>query len=442
MFRISIVISLTLAVLSGDMGQAQEWLEITPSTGGSPAPRRNAAAIYDPQAQRMILFAGKGAAGDFNDVWQFDLDAELWSEITPASGPAPAPRFTPNAVYDPVGQQMIIWSGQGASFYNDVWAFDLATGTWAEYLPPDPKPNIRYGTAAVFDPLARNLVTFAGFTNQGRFDDTWRFDVDNAVWTNVTPPQGNPLERCLHSASYDSANHRMIIYGGQQSGPLGDIWAFDLGQNSWTELTPPNSPPGRYFAANIYEPLNHRTVIFGGNRGSSGGMTNEVWAFNLALNTWQQLMPSGTPPQEREGAAAIYIRSQDRMVVFGGRGASFNLLNDVWTLNGLSEPTGIRGHVPGEAVAGFSLHQNYPNPFNPATKISFTLPAAAQVTVKVYNLLGQEVKTLLSGFLSPGKHEAEWNGTDGSNFEVPSGIYLYRLETRYFSESGKMVLIR
>jgi len=433
MFRISIVISLTLAVLSGDIGQAQEWLEITPSTGSSPAPRRNAAAIYDPQAQRMILFAGKGAAGDFNDVWQFDLDAELWSEITPASGPAPAPRFTPNAVYDPVGQQMIIWSGQGASFYNDVWAFDLATGTWAEYNPPNPQPNIRYGTAAVFDPLARDLVTFAGFTNLGRFDDTWRFDVEDATWINVTPAQGNPLERCLHSASYDSANHRMIMYGGQNTGPLGDIWAFDLAQNTWTELTPPNSPPGRFFAANIYDALNRRAIIFGGNRGSSGGMANEAWAFNLSANT---------PPQEREGAAAIYIRPQDRMVVFGGRGASFNLLNDLWALNGLSEPTGIGDHIPGEPVAGFTLQQNYPNPFNPATTIIFTLPAAEQVTLKVYNLLGQEVKTLLSGFLSSGKHEAEWNGTDGNNVEVPSGIYLYRLETRYFSESGKMVLIR
>ncbi len=442
MLRISMAIGLILAVQSSDMVCAQEWVEITPSGGVTPAPRRNAAAIYDPQAQRMILFAGKSASGDLNEVWQFDFDANLWSEITPGSGPAPAPRFTPNAVYDPQNYQMVIWSGQGASFYNDVWAFDLATGTWSEFTPPNPQPNIRYGTAAVFDPQARDLVTFAGFTNQGRFDDTWRFDVDNAVWINITPAQGNPLERCLHSASYDSANHRMIMYGGQQSGPLGDIWAFDLAQDTWTELTPPNSPPGRYFAANIYDALNHRVIIFGGNRGSSGGMANEAWAFNLSANTWQQLTPSGAPPQEREGAAAIYIRPEDRMVVFGGRGASFDLLNDLWSLDGLSEPTGIGDDIPDQPVTGFTLHRNYPNPFNPATTIAFTLPAAAQVTLKVYNLLGQEVKTLLSGFLSSGKHEAEWNGTDGNNFEVPSGIYLYRLETRYFSESRKMALIR
>jgi hypothetical protein len=158
---------------------AQTWQEITPTGGNTPDARRNSAAIYDPVSHRMILFAGKAASGDQNDVWVFDLNTNLWSDITPASGPAPAPRFTPNAVYNPENQQMIIWSGQGVSFYNDVWAFDLTNESWSEFTPPDPKPNIRYGTAAVFDPLARDLVTFAGL---------WK------TWPGLTPP----LPRATH----------------------------------------------------------------------------------------------------------------------------------------------------------------------------------------------------------------------------------------------------
>ena len=81
---------------------------------------------------------------------------------------------------------MLVWAGQSTVFHNDVWAFDLAEPGWAEYQPANPEPNIRYGTASVFDPLTRDLVTFAGFTNAGRFQDTWRFDPDGVAWTDVS----------------------------------------------------------------------------------------------------------------------------------------------------------------------------------------------------------------------------------------------------------------
>jgi hypothetical protein len=425
------------SILLLEYSSAQTWQEITPSGGETPGPRRNAAAVYDPVNQRMILFAGKAASGDQNDVWVFDLNTNLWSDITPASGPAPAPRFTPNAVYDPVEQQMIIWSGQGVSFYNDVWAFDIVSESWSEFTPPDPKPNIRYGTAAVFDPLARDLVTFAGFTNQGRFDDTWRFDVENVAWINVTPAQGNPLERCLHSASYDSLNHRMIMYGGQNAGPLGDIWAFDLTQNTWTELSPPNSPAGRFFATNIYDIRNHRAIIFGGNRGAGGGISNEVWEFDLSANSWEQLSPAGNFPESREGAVAIYIRAEDRMVIFGGRGTGSALLNDVWSLNDLSPSTGIGIDDPGELISGYQLFQNYPNPFNPSTNIGFRISDFGFVSLKVYDVLGREVATLVNEDKAAGIYTVEF---DAGSFT--SGYYFYRLESGDFQQVKKMLLLK
>jgi hypothetical protein len=64
-----------------------------------------------------------------------------------------------------------VWSGRrGGMFYNDVWAFDLNEHTWSELVASDPLPNLRYGTAAIFDPRANELVNFAGFIqpSQGR----------------------------------------------------------------------------------------------------------------------------------------------------------------------------------------------------------------------------------------------------------------------------------
>lgn len=88
----------------------------------------------------------------------------------------------------------------------------------------------------------------------------------------------------------------------------------------------------------------------------------------------------------------------------------------------------------------FSLSQNYPNPFNPATVIRFTVPSVGthlDVSLRVYNMLGQEVATLVAGTVEAGHHQVQWQA-DG----LPSGIYLYRLETGQQMESKKLVLIK
>jgi len=96
-----------------------------------------------------------------------------------------------------------------------------------------------------------------------------------------------------------------------------------------------------------------------------------------------------------------------------------------------------------------ALRENYPNPFNPETTIRFELPEAAQVSLAVYNLFGQEVRTLVFGNKKAGYHSVEWDGRDERGREMPSGLYLYRLrvlprdgEGRPFEESRKMMLLR
>ncbi len=85
----------------------------------------------------------------------------------------------------------------------------------------------------------------------------------------------------------------------------------------------------------------------------------------------------------------------------------------------------------------YALSQNFPNPFNPTTTITYALKDAGFVTLKVYNLLGQEVANLVSQQLNAGNYTANFNGTD-----LPSGIYVYRLEVNDFSAQQKMVLLK
>jgi len=87
--------------------------------------------------------------------------------------------------------------------------------------------------------------------------------------------------------------------------------------------------------------------------------------------------------------------------------------------------------------ATFSLSQNYPNPFNPTTVIHYTVPKTSLVNLSVFNLLGQEVKTLVNEEKSPGEYEVRF---DGSN--LPSGIYFYRLVAGDFVKTMKMLLMK
>ena len=96
------------------------------------------------------------------------------------------------------------------------------------------------------------------------------------------------------------------------------------------------------------------------------------------------------------------------------------------------------GNLPGT----YALSQNYPNPFNPTTQIAFDLPTKSQVSLTVYNVLGQQVTTLVNEKLAAGKYEADWDGRSSEGNQVASGIYFYRLHTENFTQTKKMILLK
>jgi hypothetical protein len=90
----------------------------------------------------------------------------------------------------------------------------------------------------------------------------------------------------------------------------------------------------------------------------------------------------------------------------------------------------------------FELQQNYPNPFNAGTVIRFDLRRWAQVTLTVFNIMGQQVKELAKGEYSRGEHTVAWDGLDDRGESVGSGLYLYRLRANEFEQVRKMVMVK
>jgi hypothetical protein len=93
-------------------------------------------------------------------------------------------------------------------------------------------------------------------------------------------------------------------------------------------------------------------------------------------------------------------------------------------------------------LTSFELSQNYPNPFNPETKINYSIPVAGNVSMVIYNSLGQKIRTLFSGNQDAGWHKITWNGKDDFGKNVPSGIYLARIESGNNFKSIKMQLLK
>ncbi len=98
------------------------------------------------------------------------------------------------------------------------------------------------------------------------------------------------------------------------------------------------------------------------------------------------------------------------------------------------------------APESFDLVQNYPNPFNPTTTIRFAVPSelegAAHATLKVYDLSGREVKTLINEAMSPGEYSVDWDATNNEGEKVAGGVYLYRLVAGDYTATKKMILMK
>ena len=131
------------------------------------------------------------------------------------------------------------------------------------------------------------------------------------------------------------------------------------------------------------------------------------------------------------------IQSSDSSFVLTGyhdypppTGISITKLEKIGSITGLKKSSD-------NITESFSLSQNFPNPFNPRTTIEFDLPKTGEVSLKIFNILGEEVATLVSDRLSTGSYSYEWNASS-----LASGVYIYRLIAGDLIENKKMVLMK
>ena len=420
-------------------GAGAAWTEITPAWT-PPAARCDASAIYDPVRQRMLMFGGTNGT-NFNDVYALSLGINpSWTLLT-ASGTPPSGRGGQSAIYDPVRDRVLFFGGGGSTPYtNELWALTLSGGpAWSQIVPTGTPPSARKYSAAIYDPVRDQMLVFGGVGSGGYGNDVWSLSMaGDPVWSQLSPTGTPPSGRYLTSAIYDPVRDQMLIFGGSStSGYVNDTWALALASPAWTHLAPGGTlPSARYGHSAIYDPTRDRMIVYGGATASA--YLNEAWSLAPGGSpTWAQLAPALTPPLGRHRNCAIYDPNMDRMIVYGGVNAS-TYFGDLWDLKWAAslaaEPPAPPSHL--------SLAAAFPNPSAGAISIQFSLPRAGDTSLRIFDVTGREIRTLIEGTMAAGPHSARWDGRTASGVRARAGLYFYELRQGGDRLASRLVLVQ
>lgn len=336
------------------------------------------------------------------------------------------------------------WTNQfslAGSFSNGIKMFNQNYGVYQGDPTGNGQPyQLRYttngGTNWLLSPGAPIATSEFGVINAWDWTDTSHFWIGSANtlanattakvyrtsngfggggWTSASlPGTGGTAGLYYQAVAFTDVNNGMAGSNGS------NIMKTNDGGATWT--TVPNPPGVTAFAA-----INMNGIKDGSNTirvSLSDGVTNYCFQTTNYGTTWvAETLP----------AAGQTNGIQDMEFINSNLGFAGGNLG---TFMRYGTPSGISS-LNNEVPDGYILSQNYPNPFNPSTKINFSIPKNENVSVKVYDVLGNELETLVNGDLSSGNYSIDFNGSKYS-----SGIYFYTLISGSFKETKRMNLIK
>jgi Galactose oxidase, central domain len=335
-----------------------------------PAARYQHTAIYDPASDTMVIFAGQHTTSsqDFNDVWFANNVTSApclppcalqWTHPAKVLTNVPYPRYGHTAVYDSASLRMVIFGGaeglqSPSPCVNDVHvlenATDIGTPSWVTVTPNGSPPPVRYSHTAVYDANDNEMIVFGGNNCASTYyNDVWVLTNANDVsgtptWTQLSPSGTPPGPRANTSAVYDAVDDIMIVFGGFNGSPFGDLWVLNhaggvSGSPAWVKLNPTGTTPSaRYDHTAVYDATNNRMIIYGGHTKNMADIT-ETWVLANANGlggapSWTETSSNG--PQ-RELHSAVYAPATNKMIIFGGevpKDVNGNPVDDhIWVLN-------------------------------------------------------------------------------------------------------------
>ncbi|MHA1418578.1 MAG: Kelch repeat-containing protein [Candidatus Heimdallarchaeaceae archaeon] len=302
-----------------------------------PLKRVNHWMSYDSTNDRIIMYGGQSDATYVSwrsDTWSYDLNNNSWTKMNPES--VPYQKTSSKMVYDSESEKLINFGGTHAEDYSSdqTWIYDYLEDSWTNIDPPE-GPTLRGGHCMAYDSESDIVIMYGGSVGkdynpdggQLNFNDTWSYDFNTNTWTNVTPST-SPPGRTSAKIVYDSESDRIVLFGGAHSpgtsyylDPTGEVyqretWTYDFNTNTWENVTPSTSPDPRIGFNMVYDSESDRILLFGGSTHlDATGMEDETWSFDLNSGIWTQMNPA---PTGKRAFSIAYDIESDKIVLFGG----------------------------------------------------------------------------------------------------------------------------
>jgi hypothetical protein len=304
-----------------------------------------------------------------------------------------------------------------------------------------------------------NTAIVGGFYTNSYAGATWVFTRSSGVWSQQggeligTDAVGPAAQG--QSVALSADGNTAIVGGPQDSYMAGAAWVFTRSSGVWSQqgskLVGTGAVGDAVQGASVALSADGNTAIVGGYSDSSDA--GAIWVFTRSGGVWSQqgskLVGTGAVGAAYQGHS-VALSADGNTAMVGGNGDNF--VGAVWVFTRSGTPVREEAaNIPSQ----FALEQNYPNPFNPSTKIQFTIVSAQSgsasakktadgsggnrqlTTLKVYDVLGREVATLVNEVKEPGTYTVEFNASS-----LASGVYFYRLTAGSYVATQKMILMR
>ena len=271
------------------------------------------------------------------------------------------------------------------------------------------------------------------------FSDLWIINTDingDTLWTKTYggsyDDQGNSIQQTTEGG--------YIIAGFTESfgSGNGDVWLIKTDSNGdtlWTKV---------FVGSDYYDDAWRNSAV----QTSDGGyiITGHQGYHDVLLiktdGSGDTLWTKTFGGNGNDWGASVQQTTDGGYIIAGGTFSFGAGYSDAYLIKIAPDVTSING-ISQTIINDYHLQQNYPNPFNPTTTISYRLPARSRVELAIYNLLGQQIRTLVNAHQNAGAYQVQWDGRNDAGKQVGSGIYFYQLKAgNDFVETKKMVLMR
>jgi len=297
----------------------------------TPSARYGYGMVYDESVNKLVLFGGgyqdSSSSTCYGDMWLYDPVMNIWTEIFPSQHPTA--RHSHSMIYDSINQKIVLFGGIDINnnWVGDTWIFDSQTTMWTQVFP-DNSPSTRGSVSSFYDPQSQRVILFGGYRPVGgHYDDTWAYNYSANSWTNLNPSL-KPTGRYGASMVYDPVNRRGFMFGGRTTSITDETWVYYPSNNSWIELNFGIRPSNRYWEGLAYDEYAQRVVLFGGTDGTPVAL-GDTWIFNPLTNQWTEETPNNNP-ENRDFFSFVYVPQIRKAILFGGALYGETFFTDTW----------------------------------------------------------------------------------------------------------------